>query len=100
MGATNNGDTHARSSSKKTSSSSSYSTSYLAKKLLPKAFTVSPRKHLLEGENSFVQVRGVTHPKACAFVPDRPHTIAVAGLDDYGNGCLLLASFGPVGSTS
>ena len=69
----------------KTKKKSSYSstTSYLAKKLLPKALLTSPRKHLLEGENSFVQVRGVTHPKACAFVPDKPHTIAVAGLDDF-----------------
>jgi len=53
----------------------------------------SPRKYLLEGEHSYVQVRGITYPKKCAFVA--PHTIAIAGLDDCGNGCLLLASFGP-----
>ena len=49
---------------------------------------------------SIVQVRGMAHPKACAFVPDRPHTIAVAGLDNVGNGFLLLASFGQVGTES
>ena len=74
-----------------TSSSSSFA---------QKIFTMSPRKHLLEGESSFVQVRGVTHPKVCAFVPDQPHTIAVAGLDNIGNGCLLIASFGPSTSDS
>lgn len=83
---------------KKEKSSSSFSSSF-AKKILPSVLTKSPRKYLLEGENSYVQVRGITHPKTCAFVPDRPHTIAVAGLDDFGNGCLLLASFGPAGSS-
>jgi len=67
-----------------------------AKRMLPSVFTKSPKKYL-QGEQSFVQVRGgITHPQICAFVPDQPHTIAVAGLDDYGNGCLMLASFGHV----
>mmetsp|Transcript_3681 Transcript_3681/g.5327 ORF Transcript_3681/g.5327 Transcript_3681/m.5327 type:complete len:434 (+) Transcript_3681:584-1885(+) len=85
-------------STRKSKSHSSFPSS-LAKKILPSMLTKSPRKYLLEGENSYVQVRGITHPKTCAFVPDRPHTIAVAGLDDFGNGCLLLAGFGPAGGS-
>ncbi len=74
-------------------SSFSYASRY-AKKILPSMLTKSPKKYL-QGEQSFVQVRGgITRPQICAFVPDQPHTIAVAGLDDYGNGCLMLASFG------
>mmetsp|Transcript_6516 Transcript_6516/g.14743 ORF Transcript_6516/g.14743 Transcript_6516/m.14743 type:complete len:141 (+) Transcript_6516:14-436(+) len=48
----------------------------------------------MDGVHSYAQVRGVPHPRACAFVPDREQTIAVAGVDEYGNGCLLLAEFG------
>mmetsp|Transcript_25864 Transcript_25864/g.30043 ORF Transcript_25864/g.30043 Transcript_25864/m.30043 type:complete len:747 (+) Transcript_25864:329-2569(+) len=84
------------SSAKKEKKSSTYAfTSKIAKRILPSMLTKSPKKFLLEGENSYVQVRGIPHPKICAFVPDKSHTIAVAGLDEYGNGCLLLASFGP-----
>lgn len=63
----------------------------LARGLLPSILTKS---HILEGEHSYVQVRGIPHPKICCFVPDQPHTVAVAGLDECGNGCLLLANFG------
>ena len=77
----------------KSKSSFSYASKY-AKKILPSMLTKSPKKYL-QGEQSFVQVRGgITSPRVCAFVPDQPHTIAVAGLDDYGNGCLMLAGFG------
>ena len=48
----------------------------------------------MDGVQSYAQVRGVPHPQACAFVPDREQTLAVAGIDEYGNGCLLLAEFG------
>ena len=36
-------------------------------------------------------------PRACAFVPDRERTIAAAGPDECGNGCLLPAEFGKIG---
>mmetsp|Transcript_8929 Transcript_8929/g.13133 ORF Transcript_8929/g.13133 Transcript_8929/m.13133 type:complete len:570 (+) Transcript_8929:214-1923(+) len=78
---------------KHNSSSKKSSASRLAGRLLPGIVT-RPKKYLLDGEGSFAQVRGVTNPKLCAFVPDRPRTIAVAGVDEYGSGCLLLASFG------
>ncbi|KAL7539567.1 hypothetical protein ACHAXR_009398 [Thalassiosira sp. AJA248-18] len=69
-----------------------------AMRMLPKLVT-SPKKYLMDGVHSYAQVRGVPHPQACAFVPDREKTIAVAGMDEYGNGCLLLAEFGkPSGS--
>ncbi|KAL7529427.1 hypothetical protein ACHAWF_002972 [Thalassiosira exigua] len=64
-----------------------------AVRMLPKLVS-APRKYLLDGVQSVAQVRGVPHPHACAFVPDRERTIAVAGTDEYGNGCLLLAEFG------
>lgn len=89
-----NNSNFSRNTKKEKSKSSSF-----VKKILPSVLTMSPKTFLLEGENSFVQVRGITHPKACAFVPDQSHTIAVAGFDDFGNGCLLLARFGPAGST-
>jgi hypothetical protein len=62
-------------------------------RMLPK-IVVSPTKYLIDGEQSVAQVRGVPHPRVCAFVPDREGVIAVAGEDEYGNGCLLLAEFG------
>jgi len=65
-----------------------------ASKLVRSIF--SPKKYLLEGENSFAKVRGISHPEACAFIPQQPNSIVVAGMDDYGNGCLLLARFGPI----
>lgn len=90
-----------QSNGKKGKSSSSSFSSKLAKKILPTSmFSMSPRKLLLEGENSYVQVRGITHPMTCAFVPDKPRTLAVAGMDEAGNGCLLLASFGPIGGSA
>jgi len=77
----------------KSKSSFSYASRY-AKKILPSMLTKSPKRYL-QGEQSFVQVRGgITRPQICAFVPDQPYTVAVAGLDDYGNGCMMLASFG------
>jgi len=63
-----------------------------ALRLLPKLVT-APKKYLMDGTPSCAQVRGVPHPRACAFVPDREQMIAVAGTDEYGNGCLLLAEF-------
>lgn len=69
--------------------------SKLTRSFLPRVLTKSSKKFILEGEHSYARVRGISHPQACAFVPDKQNTIAVAGLDDYGNGCLLLASFGP-----
>jgi len=66
----------------------------IAKKVLPSMLTKSPKKYLLEGQSSYVQVRGIPRPQISTFVPDQPFTIAVAGLDDYGNGCLMHASFG------
>ena len=61
-------------------------------RMLPK-IVVSPTRYLIDGEHSIAQVRGVPHPRTCAFVPDRDCTIAVAGEDEHGNGCLLLADF-------
>ncbi|KAL7520442.1 hypothetical protein ACHAWX_005184 [Stephanocyclus meneghinianus] len=62
-------------------------------RMLPK-IVISPSRYLMDGEQSYAQVRGIPHPRVCAFVPDRDCTIAVAGEDEYGNGCLLLAEFG------
>jgi len=63
-------------------------------RMLPKLVT-APKKYIgMDGVHSYAQVRGVPHPHACAFVPDREQTIAVAGMDEYGNGCLLVAEFG------
>ena len=64
-----------------------------AMRMLPK-IVVAPKKYLMDGEQSYAQVRGIPYPQACAFVPDRERTIAVAGVDEYGNGCLLLSEFG------
>jgi hypothetical protein len=79
------------SSSKKSRSSSMTGK---AMRMLPRLLVTSPTTYLMDGVQSFAQVRGVPHPRACAFVPDRERTISVAGLDEYGNGCLLLAEFG------
>jgi WD40 repeat protein len=62
--------------------------------LLPNMFKKSTKKLLLDGETSVTQIRGIQHPKVCAFVPDQPNMIAIAGLDEYGNGCLTLHTFG------
>ncbi len=64
-----------------------------AMRMLPKLVS-SPKKFLMDGEHSYAQVRGVPHPRAIVFVPDKERTIAVAGTDDYNNGVLLLAEFG------
>lgn len=64
-----------------------------AMRMLPKLVS-APKKYLMDGVQSYAQVRGVPHPRACAFVPDKEQTIAVAGVDEYGNGCLLIAEFG------
>ncbi|KAL7468590.1 hypothetical protein ACHAXS_008820 [Conticribra weissflogii] len=76
-------------------SKSSSSMTGKAMRMLPK-LVVAPKRYLMEGEQSYAQVRGIPHPQACAFVPDKENTIAVAGSDEYGNGCLLLAEFGTV----
>lgn len=80
-------------SSSKSNSKSISSMTGKAIRMLPK-IVVSPTRYLVDGEQSVAQVRGVPHPRACAFVPHRECTIAVAGEDEYGNGCLLLAEFG------
>lgn len=77
----------------KSRTSLSYATG-IAKKVLPSVLSKSPKKYLLEGQSSYAQVRGISRPQISTFVPDQPFTIAVAGLDDYGNGCLMHASFG------
>ncbi len=86
-----NTDATAAASSKKSKSSSSMTGKAI--RMLPRLVT-SPKTFLVDGVQSYAQVRGVPHPYTCAFVPDREQTIAVAGMDDFGNGCLLLAEFG------
>lgn len=79
--------------SAKAKSSLSYASKY-AKKILPSVLTNAPKKYL-QGEQSFAQVRGgITNPEKCCFIPDQPHTIAVVGRDDYGNGCIMISNFG------
>jgi len=55
----------------------------------PKKFLQSKRI-LWEGEGSYAQIRGVDDPVVCAFVPDKPMTIAIVGKTD---GSILLADF-------
>ena len=81
---------------KKVHSSPSATASKLAKNLLPKSLAKSTKKYLgMHGENSYAQVHGIPHPQLCAFLPDHQYTISVAGKDNHGNGCLLLANYGP-----
>ena len=75
---------------KKESSSTLSSGKKWATRLLVGATTTTSS---VTTESSHEQIRGIPHPQLCAFVPDKPRTIAVAGLDDNGNGCLLLANF-------
>ncbi len=82
-----------------TKSSSASSMTGKAMRMLPRLVT-APKQFLVDGVQSYAQVRGVPHPQACAFVPDREHTIAVAGMDDFGNGCVLLAEFSKPITTS
>mmetsp|Transcript_8692 Transcript_8692/g.20104 ORF Transcript_8692/g.20104 Transcript_8692/m.20104 type:complete len:184 (+) Transcript_8692:256-807(+) len=42
---------------------------------------------------SISQIRGVPHPRACAFLPDLPNSLAVVGYDADGNGVLLISDF-------
>jgi len=86
-------DPHNNSNGENAKKKKSTSMTGKAMRMLPKLVT-APKKYLMDGEQSFAQVRGIPHPRACAFVPDRERTIAVAGVDEYGNGCLLLAEFG------
>jgi len=92
-GERNADDKSATGSSKKSSSKST--ASKIARSFLPSVLTKLPKAYLLEGENSYAQVRGISQPQACTFVPHQQNTIAVAGTDECGNGCLLLARFGP-----
>lgn len=46
-----------------------------------------------EAKKSISQIRGISYPMACAFVPDPPHTLAVVGWDGCGNGVLSLSDF-------
>jgi hypothetical protein len=91
---TSTASTTAGAATAKQSKSSSASSSMTGKaiRMLPRLVT-APKQFLVDGVQSYAQVRGVPHPQACAFVPDRERTIAVAGMDDLGNGCLLLAEF-------
>ena len=93
-------DPNNNSSDKKKKASRSSSMTGKAIRMLPKLVT-APKKYIgMDGVHSYAQVRGVPHPYACAFVPDREQTIAVAGMDEYGNGCLLLAEFGSKSNTT
>lgn len=93
---TTNGSSNNNSSKTKPRSSSMTGK---AMRMLPKLVS-SPKKFLMDGEHSYAQVRGVPHPRAIVFVPDRERTIAVAGTDDYDNGVLLLAEFRAKESTA
>ena len=46
-----------------------------------------------DAKKSVCQIRGVPHPKACAFVAASTNLVAVAGWDADGNGVLLLSEF-------
>lgn len=46
-----------------------------------------------DAKKSVCQIRGVPHPKACAFVAAAVNLVAVAGWDADGNGVLLLSEF-------
>lgn len=61
---------------------------------LTKMFFSTVRKSV-EGDakKSVCQVRGVPHPRACAFVAAATNLVAVAGWDADGNGVLLLSEF-------
>jgi len=65
-------------------------------KLLSKVLPTT-KKYFMSEEASVAHVRGIPHPLACAFVPDRERTVAVAGTDELGNGCLLIAEFASEG---
>ena len=97
-GESNDSKADARNSSSKKSTKSTAKA--FAKSLIPSVITKSTKKMFLEGQHSYAQIRGIPHPRLCAFVPDRPNTLAIVGLDDYGNGCLLLVQFGPDSSES
>jgi len=79
------------------SSSSKKKKSKNPAKILSKVRSTT-KKYFMSEEGSIAHVRGIPHPLACAFVPDRERTIAVAGTDEIGNGCLLVAEFATKGS--
>ena len=64
-----------------------YATTGRTMQMLPRLASAPPRLHL------YAQIRGVPRPLACAFVRNKERTVAVAGTDEDGNGCLLLAEF-------
>jgi hypothetical protein len=45
-----------------------------------------------DAKKSVLQIRGVSHPQACAFVAEATTLLAVAGWDADGNGYFLLLS--------
>jgi hypothetical protein len=55
----------------------------------------SSMRKSIEGETkkSISQIRGIPHPRACAFLPDPPHALAVVGWDGRGNGVLSISDF-------
>jgi len=67
------------------------------KRSMSKRIMKSIKKSLLEvGESqkkSVCQIRGVPHPHSCAFLPDSPNSLAVAGWDADGNGVLLISEY-------
>ena len=86
---------HAESTSASSASKKKKSTN--PAKLLSKVRSTT-KKYFMSEEGSVAHVRGIPHPHACAFVPDRERTVAVAGTDELGNGCLLVAEFATKGS--
>eukprot|EP00563_Minutocellus_polymorphus_P001700 CAMPEP_0181046558 /NCGR_PEP_ID=MMETSP1070-20121207/14413_1 /TAXON_ID=265543 /ORGANISM="Minutocellus polymorphus, Strain NH13" /LENGTH=676 /DNA_ID=CAMNT_0023125177 /DNA_START=240 /DNA_END=2270 /DNA_ORIENTATION=- len=96
----NEGSDNANSGGSATAGSSSVSKKKKSKnpaRLLSKVLPTT-KKYFMSEEGSIAHVRGIPHPLACAFVPDRERTIAVAGTDELGNGCLLVAEFATKGS--
>ena len=69
----------------------SQSTQPKLKSLLSSSTKFLKSKRILwEGEGSYAQIRGIDDPVVCAFIPDRPMTIAIVGKTD---GSILLADF-------
>ena len=81
-----------RSASSALKNEKSQSPARLLSKVLP-----TTKKYFMSEEASVAHVRGIPHPLACTFVPDRERTVAVAGTDELGNGCLLIAEFAAEG---
>ena len=79
-------------SSSPTKKNKSKSATKMLSRVLP-----TTKKYFLSEEGSLAHVRGIPNPVACAFVPARERSIAVAGTDELVNGCLLIAEFSSSG---